>query len=128
MNGTSFPRRTGIAAAALAAVMVFTFARPAAAQIGPGSDFLVGHNFFDGFTDIPFAAVSDILQLGYGGPPAPRIIFDHAGPLSYNYDTTVLQVQTVGGFDENFVDFKPMVNISAYIYHSGALIKDGSFN
>jgi hypothetical protein len=123
-----FPRRAGIAAAALAAVMMFTFARSAAAQTGPGSSFLIAHSFNDGFTDIQFAAVGDILQLGYGGPTAPRFVFDHSGPLSYNYDTMVFQVQTAGGGSEDFSQVIGRVSISAYVDHTGALIKDGSFN
>src|SRR5436190_9258913 len=124
MRKLRFPRRAQIAAA-LFASFAFLIA-PTLSASGPGSSYILSHNFFDGFTDIPFSGVNDILQLDPKVPGGLRIIFDHNSPLSYNKDTKLFAVQAVGGFTEDFTEFHPKVNIAANIDNSGVIIRDAA--
>src|SRR5262245_1054308 len=91
-----FPRRAGIAAAAVAAAMV-TFAP---ALLADGTSTIGAHGFNQFLmTDIPYpAAANNYLALGFQ-PGAPRYLFDHDGPISYNPTTQLLSVQSLAGYD-----------------------------
>src|SRR5581483_665168 len=120
MRTRRFPRRVEIAAIALAVVMTFALSPRASAD-----NALTAHGFTDGFTDIPFSAVGDVLQMGFQ-PNAPRYLFDHDGPISYNPNTQLLSVQSFAGFavDSAASGLIGRTNITAFVDNNGVLVND----